>query len=39
MARCFLARLSALPVDEQDCAALAERVRAALRREAGLPPA
>lgn len=38
MARCFLARLSALPVDAQECAALTDRVRAALRREL-TPPA
>lgn len=34
MARCFLSRLSTLPVDERDVAALAAKVRAALRHEA-----
>jgi anti-sigma factor RsiW len=38
MARGFLARLSSLPVDDGECAALAERVRAALRREGARPP-
>lgn len=36
MARCFLARLSCLPIDPQDLAALSDKVRSAIRRE--LPP-
>lgn len=36
MARCFLTRLSCLPLDPQELSALGDKVRAAIRRD--VPP-